>query len=114
MLLYPVRLVVKIARWPVALVNVAFKSAPRISTVATVGAGLIAVTSFLRGRAEKRTQEEATAQAMAVEPSVSYKNSVSADEAALLEGRMSAGKAHADTVTAARQQVPTPENAAGL
>ncbi len=115
----PFALVLKPVKWVANGLGNAFVKAPVKSTAAAGVVALVAGGTWLANRSSKAMQNELesqamAAQAMAAEPSVSYKNSVSADEAALLEGRMSAGKAHADAVTAARQQVPTPENAAGL
>ncbi len=106
--------VMKPAKWILKGGTSFYTAFPRLAPIATVGAVVVGAGSWLTKRQSRGMQQEFQSEAMAAEPSVSYKNSVSADEAALLEGRMSAGKDHAAAVTAARQQVPTPETAAGL
>jgi hypothetical protein len=117
-LLWPVRAVVTVARWPVAMANGAFKHYPKLSAATTAVAGIGLAASALRGRAEKRTQQEfqdnlATAQA----PQPSYMNSASQAEVdARIAADRSAGVAPASqaaAVNAAREQVQAPEAARG-
>lgn len=115
----PVRIFVKVARWPVAMASGIFKHAGPIGVAATVVGAALGGTALLRNRAERRTQENAmgdlmTAQGFA-ESAPSYKNSVTPDEAAMVEAlQKQAGKTtgHADAVSASRQA--TPETATAL
>jgi hypothetical protein len=117
--LYPVRAAVKVARWPVALGSAAFKHAPNISAIATIGAAVIGVSSLIRNRSEKNTRQAAMnelqtlqqMQAVQAQAPVSYMNSASQAD---VDARIAAdrangtGPASQTESLATRTQVPAP------
>ncbi len=113
-LLWPVRAVVTVARWPVAMASGAFKYAPKLSALTTIVAGVGLATSALRGRAEKRTQQDIQEGAMSA-PQPTYMNSASqADVDARIAADRAAGiapESQTAAVNAAREQVQAPETA---
>jgi hypothetical protein len=119
MALAPVRAVVKVSRWPVAIVSKAFAKAPVISTV-TAGIGAIGLgASWVRGRAEDRTREDITAQALEAQAATQHAYTVTPEEYAAMEARMRGGQGprtgHADAVLASREaQAQATANAAAL
>ncbi|MFM9890865.1 MAG: hypothetical protein ACKVOE_09565 [Rickettsiales bacterium] len=101
------------ARQPVKFVSWTYKSFPVLASLATIGGGAIIAGSFLRNRAEKRTQREFEAQAasMPQAPSVQANSyQITPQEYAEMQSRMrdsmagqGASSGHAERFLAAKQ-----------